>query len=524
MSKFYITTSIPYVNAAPHIGFAMELCEADAIARYHRLKGEDVFFLTGTDDNALKTGRAAEAAGRSFKEFSDENALHFKNLEGVLAISNNDFIRTSDQTRHWPGAQELWRRLVETGDIYKSSYKGLYCVGHEAFVTEKELVNGLCPDHGKAPEVIEEENYFFKLSKYQTEIKKRIESGELQILPDKRRNEVLAFMQDGLQDISFSRPSKDIPWGIPVPGDASQSMYVWCDALSNYITALGFGEADNQRFLRYWPADVHLIGKDIVRFHAIIWIGMLLAVGLPLPKTILVHGFIVSGGKKMSKTLGNVVDPADISEKYGAEALRYFLLREIPIFEDGDFTMERFEAAYNGSLANGLGNLVSRSITMAQSYFDGKLEKPADAALMAVPIKTSIDIIKDPGHKLEIGNGSVSYFAQSVIVPAYEEAMHNARLNEAMDIIWKLVGVLDKYVQDYEPFKLIKTDKEKTQAVLWQLLSGIHTLGHLLLPFMPRTAEKMLESLGHKLGEGEEGTAFVVKKGEALFPRLENKA
>lgn len=520
--RFYITTSIAYVNAPPHIGFAMELLEADVIARYRRFEGDDVFFLTGTDDNALKIGRAAIAAGKDFKEFVDENAKRFEDLQKLVNTSADDFIHTSDPVRHWPGAQELWRRLVQSGDIYKSTYNGLYCIGHEAFVTDKDLVDGKCPDHDKAPEAIEEENYFFRLSRFTNDIKKLVESNKLHIIPEKRRNEVLSFLSEGLEDISFSRPAKDIPWGIPVPGDASQSMYVWCDALANYITALGFGNDDKSKFGHYWPASVHVIGKDIVRFHALIWIGMLLAAGLQTPKSILVHAFIVSGGKKMSKSLGNVVDPFAVGQKYGADALRYFLLREIPIFEDGDFTIERFEAAYNANLANGIGNLVSRTAAMVESYFDSTLIKPADEILLSVPIKTSIDIMETGGDNMKTAGMSIGYIADNSIVPAYKKAMKEYRLNEAADTIWQLIGILDKYIQDYEPFKLVKTDKDKTQAVLWQVAYGLEVVARLMYPFMPETAMKMDAVLGVDSRKPEERNEYVIKKGEAIFPRLES--
>lgn len=520
--RFYITTSIAYVNAPPHIGFAMELLEADVIARYRRFEGDDVFFLTGTDDNALKIGRAAIAAGKDFKEFVDENAKRFEDLQKLVNTSADDFIHTSDPVRHWPGAQELWRRLVQSGDIYKSTYNGLYCIGHEAFVTDKDLVDGKCPDHDKAPEAIEEENYFFRLSRFTNDIKKLVESNKLHIIPEKRRNEVLSFLSEGLEDISFSRPAKDIPWGIPVPGDASQSMYVWCDALANYITALGFGNDDKSKFGHYWPASVHVIGKDIVRFHALIWIGMLLAAGLQTPKSILVHAFIVSGGKKMSKSLGNVVDPFAVGQKYGADALRYFLLREIPIFEDGDFTIERFEAAYNANLANGIGNLVSRTAAMVESYFDSTLIKPADEILLSVPIKTSIDILETGGDNMKTAGMSIGYIADNSIVPAYKKAMKEYRLNEAADTIWQLIGILDKYIQDYEPFKLVKTDKDKTQAVLWQVAYGLEVVARLMYPFMPETAMKMDAVLGVDSRKPEERNEYVIKKGEAIFPRLES--
>lgn len=363
--KFYITTSIPYVNAAPHIGFALEAIQADVLARYHRDKGEDSLFLTGVDEHGAKIVRAAEAAGKIPRDFVDEISEKFLALKTTLNLSVNDFIRTSDKKRHWPGAQKLWLKLNEAGKLYKKNYIGLYCIGHEAFITEKDLIDGKCRDHQKDPEVIEEENWFFKISDYTEEIKSKIESGELQIVPENRKNEILSLAKERFEDVSFSRPRKDLNWGVPVPNDPEHTMYVWCDALSNYISAIGYAD-DEKKFKKWWPADVHIIGKDILRFHAAIWPGMLLAAGLPLPKTIFVHGFITVDGEKMSKTLGNVVDPFEIVKKYSTDALRYYLLREILSYEDGDFTYKKFEDRYNADLAKGLGNLVARVLTLAQ--------------------------------------------------------------------------------------------------------------------------------------------------------------
>ncbi|MEK7178237.1 MAG: methionine--tRNA ligase, partial [Patescibacteria group bacterium] len=358
MGKFYVTTSIPYVNAEPHIGFALEIIQADVLARYRRHKGDDVFFLTGTDEHGVKIVRAAKAAGKTSQDFVNGVTKKFKDLKKILNLSGDDFIRTSDRKRHWPGAQKLWFKLYDAGKLYKKSYRGLYCVGHEAFITEKDLVNGKCRDHQEEPEIIEEENWFFKLSDYTNKIKEKIKSDELLVMPKSRKNEILSLINEGLEDISFSRPRKDLSWGIPVPNDSKHTMYVWCDALSNYITAIGYAD-DEKKFKKWWPANVQVIGKDILRFHAAIWPGMLLAAKLPLPKTIFVHGFITVGGEKMSKTIGNVIDPFEVVKKYGADALRYYLLREIPSGEDGDFTYEKFEERYNADLAKGLGNLVA---------------------------------------------------------------------------------------------------------------------------------------------------------------------
>ncbi|PJE64757.1 MAG: methionine--tRNA ligase [Candidatus Ryanbacteria bacterium CG10_big_fil_rev_8_21_14_0_10_43_42] len=521
MSKFYITTSIAYVNAPPHVGYAMELLQADTIARYRRLQGDDVFFLTGTDEHGAKIARAAESAGKSPKEFVDEHASLFTALADKVHASHTAYIRTSDQERHWPGAQELWRRLEKAGDIYKASYRGLYCVGHEAFITEKDLVDGVCQDHGKEPEDVEEENYFFRLSRYTGEIKKRIKSGELEIIPSFRKNEMLTFLNEGLEDVSFSRPAKDISWGVPVPGDNTQTMYVWCDALSNYITALGFGENNTKQLETYWPCDMHVIGKDILRFHALIWPGMLLSAGIALPKRVMAHGFINSGGKKMSKSLGNVIDPFSFIDKYGVDSLRYFLLREIPTFEDGDFTEDRFTEAYNAHLANGLGNVVSRVTKMVEAYFEGYLAKPADDLLTTAPLVSDIAFIHAKGEHLSVEGTSLLYEVERSILPLYHEHMQTYRLNEAMNIVWGIIHMMDKYIQTYEPFKLIKTDKEKTQVVLWQLLRGIDTVAYALLPFMPQTSASIRAMLGvDKEGIPSDQNEYTIKEREQMFPRI----
>ena len=356
--KFYIATSIAYTNALPHVGFALELVQADVLARYHRDLGDDTFFLTGTDEHGRKVAEAAEKLGKTPKDFTDELSDKFRGLTKALNVSNDDFIRTTDRTRHWPAVKDFWLELKEKGDIYKKKYQGLYCVGCEAFITKKDLKDGKCGIHQKEPEVVEEENYFFRLSKYSKEIERIIKTDKIRIIPPARGNEMLAFMRQGLEDVSFSRPSKDLSWGIPVPGDETQTIYVWADALINY-----FSGAPGR-----WPADLHCVGKDIFKFHSLIWPGMLLSLGLPLPKAILVHGFITVAGQKMSKSLGNVVDPFELIEKYGADAARYFLLREIPPTEDGDFTIGKFEQRYNADLASGLGNLVARGITLSSKF------------------------------------------------------------------------------------------------------------------------------------------------------------
>jgi len=473
--KFYITTAIDYVNSVPHLGHALEKVQADAIARYQRITDKDVYFLTGVDEHGIKIIRSSQDAGKSVKDFVNENSGKFAELTKKLDISNNNFIRTSDRERHWPGAQLLWKKLVEAGDIYKGKYSGYYCVGCEAYVTEKDLIDGKCPYHFKEPEKIEEENYFFKLSRYVDEIKNKIESGELKILPESRKNEILGMIKEGVGDISFSRPKEKLSdWGVPVPDDESQLMYVWCDALANYISALGYGSNNEDNLKKFWPADLHIIGKDILRFHALIWPAMLMSAKLLLPKTIFVHGFILSNGKRMSKTLGNVIDPFYLAEKYGVDATRYYLLREITPFEDGDITEEKFKEAYNANLANGLGNLTARIMKMSEQYLDNK--------------------------ELRIKNYELPN--------DFKNLMDNFGLNKAMDLIWEKISELDLHIQKTEPFKLIKTDGKKAKEILVELVLGLQNIALMLKPFLPQASEKILKSIE------------LNKMPETLFPRV----
>jgi methionyl-tRNA synthetase len=507
--SYYITTPIYYVNDAPHLGHVYNALLTDVLARYQRLLGKEVFFLSGTDEHGAKVNRAAEKNKKEVKQFVDENSLKFKEMLKIINISNDDFIRTSDKKRHWPGVEKLWKEIKVKGDVYKGKYKGFYCLGCEAFITEKDLDGGKCVYHDKEPEVIEEENYFFKLSKYTDRIKKAVISGEFKIIPDSKKNETLAFLEQGLDDISFSRPAKDIKWGIPVPGDASQIIYVWVDALTNYISALGYGRNAKEKFDKFWPADLHVLGKDIMRFHTIIWPAMLMSAGLPLPKAFLIHGFINFGGKKMSKSLGNIADPFDITERYGVDALRYYLSREVSPFEDGDFTEEKFKTAYNANLANGLGNYASRVFKMAFSYFDGVVKKPDDILLSQVPFKEK-----------EKEFFTASYVFEHYVWPEYEVCMGNLKINKAADIIWSALSWLDSYIQDYKPFKLIDSDKEKTEAVLWSLLDGLANISWMVYPFMPETADKIMKGLGIKK-QKEGWSDFSLKPIETLFPRKE---
>lgn len=510
---YFVTSAIPYANAAPHIGHAYELVLADTLARYKRGCGVDTLFLTGTAEHGEKILRAAQKAGVSPKAFVDDNVAAFKDLYKKIGISNDLFIRNSDQKKHWPGAIKLWEKLLESKDIYKASYKGLYCVGCEKFITEKELVDGKCPDHDKAPESVEEENYFFRLSRYEDQVRELLENDTIKIRPAAHKRELLAFINEGLEDISFSRKEGAVPWGIPVPNDPDQMMYVWCEELSNYVSALGYGTKDEALYEKYWPADVHVIGKDILRFHAVIWPAMLIAAGIELPKSIFVHGHITSDGTKMSKTIGNVIDPNEYVDTYGSEAFRYYLIREVSPFSDGDFTKERFIETYNANLANGLGNLLSRTLTMAHKYFEGTLRRvtATDAPLVNKRSTVSGEV-KIQGHTIQTQ-------IRDVVVPAYTKAMEAGELQQASDQIWELIGMLDGYISEYQPFKLIKEDRDKTENILWNVVYGLKTISLLLGPIMPDTASKISGMIDSS--EDEVFTVDVVSK--PLFERIEEK-
>ncbi len=475
MQKFYITTSIPYANAAPHIGFALEAVQADVLARYHKSLGENVFYLTGTDEHGLKIKKTAEEIGKTPQEFVNEISARFEELTKSLNISNDDFIRTTEE-RHKLAVEKLWKKIKK--DIYKKKYKGYYCSGCEAFVTEKDLIEGKCPIHKKEPEFVEEENYFFRLSKYLDEIKKKIEDNEIKIIPEPRKNEVLGYIKTGIKDTSFSR-AKDKYWGFDVPGDRSQIIYVWGDALPNYISAIGY-KKETKQFKSLWPADVHCIGKDILKFHALIWPAMLLSAGLSLPKTIFVHGFITVAGQKMSKSLGNVVDPFELVDKYGTDAVRYYLLREISSTEDGDFTIEKFEARYNSDLASGIGNLVARVSKMAKG------------------IKKET-VINNPRVKKEIEKAKKNC----------EKSLKDFKFSEALKAIWELISFCDKYIEQEKPWE----KRENSNKVLNDLMFAIDNIADLLEPFLPETAEKIKKEI-------KRDKKFVNKRGKLLFPKL----
>jgi methionyl-tRNA synthetase len=506
MSKFYITTAIPYVNAAPHIGFAMEAIQADVLARYHRMKGDETYYLTGVDEHGVKLYETAKEAGEDTQKFADKYAEKFEALKDLLNLTNDGFIRTTSDY-HKKGAQKLWKVMAEKGDIYKGEYEGLYCAGCEAFVSEKDLVDGKCPNHDKPPKKLKEENYFFKLSKYSDAIKEAIKTDELRVLPESRKNEMLNIIGiEGLRDVSFSRPKDILPWGIDVPGDPDQVMYVWGDALSNYITALGYGDVDEplkggELFEKFWPCDAHVIGKDILRFHAGIWIGMLMSAGLPIPKGVYVHGFVTSEGKKMSKSLGNVVDPVEYVEKYGVDALRYYLMKEIPTGDDGDFSNGRFEDVYNSELANSYGNLVNRVCMMVDRYLDGTIKGK---------------------EKNEEFSGKIEKFWED-----YEKGMNNFNIKVACEAAVKLLDMGNKYVEDQKPWELAKVDMGSLEAVLYNLLEIVRNVSLMLWPVIPGKAEEVLNRLGleKEFGYGEcfgyLKDGHKINEGEPLFPRLD---
>jgi len=472
-NKYYLTTAIPYVNARPHIGHALEYVIADAIKRYHELRGNDVYIASGADENALKNVQAAEKESIPIQKFLDSNSKIFENFYKTLGVNLNSFRRGSDEKNHWPGVTKLWKKVEKNNDLYKKKYKGLYCTGCESFKTEKDLVDGNCPDHDRPPEEVEEENYFFALSKYQDRLLKLIETDEYLIIPQKRKNEVLSFIKDGLEDFSVSRSEKRSKGvGVPVPGDAHQKIYVWFDALTIYMTAVGFGQ-NEKLWKKWWPADLHIVGKDIIRFHAVYWPAMLMSAGLPLPKTLLVHGFIDSGGRKMSKTLGNTIDPYEIIDKYGVEALRYFLLSQIPTLDDGNFTKERFKEVYTADLANGLGNLVARTIQLANTHLEkGKRPKAREF----------------PNE--------------------YTKAIDSFQLNQALVYVWEKVRALDQELTEKEPFNLIKKAPKKAKEIIFNATQELYLIGRLLNPFLPETSSKIKEAV------------ISNKKPESLFPRL----
>lgn len=464
MSNFYVTTSIPYVNNEPHIGFGMELVMADVLARYMRQYRTPVLYCTGTDEHGGKIAEKAAEAKITPKQYADKVSQSFRELLPTLNISNDRFVRTTDPG-HEQRAQIIWKKLAQY--IYKSTYSGWYCVGHEEYFPEQVVKanKGVCPEHNRPYEQLKEENYFFKLSAFGPKVKEALSTGAIQVVPEHRKNEILALVNAGLEDISISRPKDKIAWGIPVPGDYNQVMYVWFEALMNYITVLGYPE--HQDFKNFWPANVQVIGKDILRFHAAIWPAMLMGLGLPLPQMIYVHGFITIDDKKISKTLGNVVAPRDIVAKYGTDTFRYFFTRHIPSYEDGDFSWERLDAAYNNELADQLGNAVSRTAAMVFRFQKG-----------------IIGDIPPAEHD----------------VAAYRQAIETCRFDKALDEVWDQVKGLNQYIDEEKPWQLAKTgDEDHLREVLAYMAGALLEIAILLEPFMPDTAAKIKNLFGSGL-------------------------
>ncbi len=498
-NKFYITTAIPYVNANPHIGHALEFIQTDCIRRYYALKGINTFLTTGADENSLKNVQAAESEGITTQQLCDRNAAIYKKLADAL-LSYDSFLRSSSQKEHWPGVQKLWKLCKK--DIYKKKYRGLYCVGCEAFYTESELKDGLCPEHLRKPEEIEEENYFFKLSKYQEKLTKLIESDKIKIVPETRKHEVLSFIKSGLEDFSISRSMRRAKgWGVPIPGDKEQIIYVWFDALNVYQTAIGFGK-NEKLYKKLWPCNCHVIGKGIIRFHAVYWPAILLSAGLKLPKNIFVHGYVTVNGQKMSKTIGNVVDPFKLIEKYGADRLRYFML-QLPVFDDGDFSEKQLIDTTNNELVSNYSNLFYRVTYFIEKNYNGivpEYAKSKDAEEMEELLAKTVD--------------------------AAEKHMEEYRLNEALKDILHLVGESNKYFQSKKPWETLGT--KDCGTALYVSVNILRTIATLLYPFIPESSEVALNALDIKEKKWSQLKRFTIKPGhkiksEMLFRKIEHK-
>ena len=473
----YITTTLPYVNADPHMGHGLDFIQADTLARYWRLMGHDVFFNTGTDEHGQKIAQKADEKGQARQEYVDYYANEFQKLKGAFNLSYDKFIRTTDEA-HKKAAQVIWKKCAAAGDIYKKKYKGLYCVGCEVFYKAEELTEGKrCPIHLKDVEEIEEENYFFRLSKYQSYLELYLSKVGV-IMPEWRRQEALTFVQAGLEDFSISREKSRMDWGIVVPGDDTQVMYVWFDALTNYISTLGWGSDDETNFKKFWVDGVTLqiAGKDQVRFQSIMWQAMLKSADVKATDRVMYHGFINSGGHKMSKSIGNVISPYELVARYGTDATRYILLRHVHPFDDSDLTWEKMDEYYTANLVNGLGNLVARVMKMAETHLEVPIEKPT-------PI---------------------------IFPTVFTEALDSYNFQSACDYIWNRIGLLDERIANEEPFKLVKTDLAKAQKIIRELVEEVYTIGRLLFPIMPEANVIIKEAV------------LTNKKPENLFKRLES--
>src|SRR5271170_7248748 len=511
--KFYITTPIYYVNARPHIGHAYTTIACDTIARRHRMLGDDTWFLTGTDEHGQKIERAAQAAGKTPQQFSDEVSAEFRALWDRMGLTYDDFIRTTSE-RHKQGVQALWRKIRDNGYIYKGTYTGQYCVWDEAYV-DGAKPGDPCPDCSRPTETVHEENYYFKLSAFQDQLIRLYTEHPDFIRPDTRRNEVLSFVRGGLRDLSISRST--FSWGIPVPDDPKHVVYVWLDALANYITALGYGQSDTTKFDKYWPADVHMIGKEIVRFHCVYWPAFLLAAGLPLPKSITAHGWLLFEESKMSKSRGNIVRAETIVDVLGADALRYFLLREVVFGSDGSFSFDALVRRYNSDLANGLGNLASRTLTMITRYFKGEIPYPSHTA------QTPADAV-------------IANAARRTILD-YGTLFDQFQFSRALEADWGLVSAVDKYIVENEPWSLGEKQDEESRSrlatVLYTSAEALRIVTALAYPVMPEATAKIWTQLGlgdikqlalSELAWGQLPLGTKLGEVQPVFPRADKSA
>ncbi|HLG21603.1 MAG TPA: methionine--tRNA ligase, partial [Candidatus Manganitrophaceae bacterium] len=510
--KFYITTPIYYVNDAPHIGHAYTTLAADVLARWRRLQRHEVFFLTGTDEHGQKVEQAAAKRGVSPQRHADELVVHFQDLWKRLQVSNDDFVRTTED-RHQKVVQEVLQRLWDKKEIYEDTYEGWYCLPDERFWTEKDLVDGKCPDCGRPVAPLAERNYFFKMGQYQERLKRHIRENSRFIQPESRRNEVLGFLEKPLGDLCISRPKSRLAWGIPIPFAPDYVTYVWLDALVNYISIPGYA-TDPDRFQKWWPADLHLVGKDILTTHAVYWTTILMALDLPLPMSLFAHGWWTVNGEKMSKSRGNVVNPVEIIETFGVDAFRYFLFREVPFGQDGDFSKEALINRINSDLANDLGNLLSRTLNLVEQFTEGVIPGPS---------------FSHPEEE------EVKNIARGLFNPI-EDAFDRLEFHLALGEIWKLVNRTNAYIEQMSPWKLAKKtdEKEKLQTVLYTAAEALRFIALYLRPFMPQTAREMERQLGLPASYEtillEKGRAWGghlvnirIAKGRSLFPRIDKK-